>query len=352
MISFFEASLSSLSVHRVGNKCMDEFYFLSEAPIPVTPEQSGHLMSYFLSPFQKVNETFNFYHPSDLLEMNEVYNYAKDIFKSIGNMGELHSISKNLAVLLYEISSHPKIKSGELYIAQFENVQMEGELFSAIGIFKSETKETYLTVNPNREGFDLSFEPNAINMDRLDKGCLIFNSDTEKGFKVVCIDQSSAKDSRFWKDDYLQLKVVNNRYHQTESILQICKNFVINKLDEDFDISKADKIDLLNRSLKYFKEKESFDLEEFTNEVICSSDAIELFKSYKKTTESDFDLSIPDTFEISDQAVKKQAKSYKSTIKLDKNFQINISGNKDLIEKGFDDDKGMNFYKVYFSEEV
>lgn len=358
MISFFEAKLSRLSVHRVGNKIMDEFYFLSEEPIKVTQEQSGHLLNYFLSPFQKVNETFNFHHESGSLEMNEVYNYAKRIFSidllhtpiEIGDH-EFHGISKEITTLLYEISNHPKIKSGELYIVHLENVQIEGELLSAIGIFKSENKETYLKVNPNQEGFDLSFESDAINLQSLDKGCLIFNADKDKGYKVVCIDQSSARDAIYWKDEFLKLKIINNHYHQTESILQICKRFVNEKLDEEFDISKAGKIDLLNQSIKYFKEKESFDLEEFTNEVIVNAEAIELFKSFKKSTEIDFDLSIPDTFHISDQAVKKQSKAFKILLKLDRNFQINISGSKDLIEKGFDEEKSMNFYKVYFKDE-
>ena len=38
-------------------------------------------------------------------------------------------------------------------------------------------------------------------------------------------------------------------------------------------------------------------------------------------------------------------------LKLDKNFHIYIHGNKDLIEKGFDDNKSLNYYKVYFREE-
>lgn len=32
-------------------------------------------------------------------------------------------------------------------------------------------------------------------------------------------------------------------------------------------------------------------------------------------------------------------------------FHIYIHGNKNLIEKGFDEEKSMNFYKVYFKEE-
>ncbi|HEY1006829.1 MAG TPA: nucleoid-associated protein, partial [Sphingobacteriaceae bacterium] len=114
---------------------------------------------------------------------------------------------------------------------------------------------------------------------------------------------------------------------------------------------KADKIDLLNKSMDYFKKKESFNMEEFAGEVIGNPQAIESFRNFKQQYEQEFDSEIPDSFEISSPAVKKQAKVLKSVLKLDRNFHIYIHGDKQLIEKGFDEEKGMNFYKVYFKEE-
>ena len=103
--------------------------------------------------------------------------------------------------------------------------------------------------------------------------------------------------------------------------------------------------------MKYFKEKESFDLDEFSNEVIANEEGIASFKSYKKSYEEEFDAAIADSFDISSAAVKKQARVFKSVLKLDKNFHIYIHGDKELIEKGFDDAKSMNYYKVFFKEE-
>lgn len=37
-------------------------------------------------------------------------------------------------------------------------------------------------------------------------------------------------------------------------------------------------------------------------------------------------------------------------IKLDEIFEINIHGNNELIEHGYDDVKGMKFYKLYFEK--
>ena len=350
MISFFEASLAELSIHRIGNKSEDEFYVLSEQSLVIKDEMlTGLLMQYFLAPYEKVNEIYRFFHPNDDLNLNEVYHFAKEIFER----GEtFHENTQQLAKYLYDVSSHPKIKSGELYVAYFENVQIEGELHDAIGIFKSETKETYLKVYPEQAGFGLSYEQEAINISKLDKGCLIFNTDVAEGFKVAVIDQTNrSSEAVYWKDEFLKLKVRNDNYNQTNNVLGVYKNFVTQKLDEDFEVSKADKIDLLNKSMKYFKEKESFDLDEFSNEVIANAEGIESFKNFKKSYEEEFDTTIADSFDISSAAVKKQAKTYKSVLKLDKNFHIYIHGDKELIEKGFDEGKSMNYYKVFFREE-
>lgn len=349
-ISFSEAKLAEIAIHRVGNKLQDEFYVLSEKSMHLEDEMLNQLLiQYFLSPYEKVNEIYRLSHPNNDLSLNEVYHFAKEIFAD-GSI--FHENSKKLATYLYEISNHPKIKSGELYVVFFENVQIEGELHDTIGIFKSETKESYLKVYPEQGGFSLSYEREAININKLDKGCLIFNTEAEEGYKVAVIDQTNrSTDAVYWKDEFLKLKVRNDNYNQTQNVLGIYKNFVTQKLDEDFEISKTDKIDLLNRSMKYFKEKESFDLDEFSNEVIANEEGIASFKSYKKNYEEEFDAEIPDNFEIADAAVKKQSKAFKSILKLDKNFHIYIHGNKELIEKGFDDDKSMNFYKVYFRDE-
>jgi hypothetical protein len=350
MISFFEASLAELSIHRIGNKSQDEFYVLSDHSLVIKDNLlKTLLLQYFLSPYEKINEVYRFAHPNNDLNLNEVYHFAKAIFEK----GEtFHENTQQLAKYLYDVSSHPKIKSGELYIAYFENVQIEGELLDAIGIFKSETKDTYLKVYPEQQGFGLSYEEEAININKLDKGCLIFNIETEEGYKVAVVDQTNkSAEAVYWKVEFLKLKIRNDNYNQTSAVLGVYKSFVTNKLDEDFDISKAEKIDLLNKSMKYFKEKESFDLDEFSNEVIANAEGIESFKSFKKSYEEEFDSPIADNFDISGAAVKKQAKTYKSVLKLDKNFHIYIHGDKELIEKGFDEDKSMNYYKVFFKEE-
>ncbi|CAN5366268.1 nucleoid-associated protein [soil metagenome] len=352
MVSHFEASLDTISVHHVGNQARGEMYSLSAQPLELKDEIIPNLlMQYFLKPFEKANEVYHLTHSSGDLNLNELHHFATQIF---ADKEKFHEASEQIAKHLYKVSVHPNIKGGELYVVYFKKVQIEGNPLDAIGIFKSENKETYLKVYPDKGGFQVDYEENAININKLDKGALIFNIEKENGYKVVVIDKTNGGQDAavYWKDQFLQLKIRNDSFNQTSNTLGIYKNFVTQKLDDEFEMSKADKIDLLIRSMKYFKEKDTFDMDEFTGEVIGNPKAIDSFKTFKNQYEQEFDSPIADTFEISGNAVKKQARDYKSVLKLDHNFHIYIHGDQELIEKGFDDDKRMNYYKVYFKEEA
>lgn len=349
MVSYFEASFSQLSIHKVGNKLLDDPIVLSENSLQIDNEVlAGLLMKYLLSPFEKVNEVYRLFHSSGDLNLNEVFHFAEMIFDQPDTF---HQHTIQIAKHLHDISNHPNIKSGELYCVYFKGVQIEGELLDAVGIFKSESKEPFLKVQQEAAGFIINYEEQAINIKKLDKGCLIFNTEKEDGYKVVIVDQTNRSEAVYWIDDFLQLKIRNDNFTQTQNALNIYKNFVTKKMDEEFDISKTDKIDLLNKSIKYFKDKDSFDMDEFAHEVIENPEGIALFKSFKREYENEYDTPIADSFSISDAAVKRQARVFKSVLKLDRNFHIYIHGDKQLIEKGYDEEKNMNFYKVYFRDE-
>ena len=151
-----------------------------------------------------------------------------------------------------------------------------------MGIFKSENKEAYLKVYPEQGGFQLNYEQEAININKLDKGVVIVNTEEEEGFKVLVVDQTNQSEAVYWKDNFLKLKSRNDAYQQTGNLMKVYKNFVNEKLDEVFELETADKIDLLNRSMNYFKSKETFDSAEFEEEVIGNPQAGLFFNDYKK----------------------------------------------------------------------
>jgi len=118
------------------------------------------------------------------------------------------------------------------------------------------------------------------------------------------------------------------------------------------NVEKADQIDMLNRSLDYFKENDTFVENDFKDNVVQFPEVIDAFDEFKSAYEEKKQMNFSEeAFAIDNQALKKEQKGFKSVLKLDKNFHVYIHGDRHLIEKGFDEGKQMNFYKIYYNEE-
>ena len=339
-----ESEIKIISLHFIGNKSADEGLCLSETTLFLNDKIKKLLVNYFLSPFSS-EELFELYHDSGI-EFNVVYGAASRIFD---DPDTLHEQSVNLAKHLYDQSTHPKITGGEFYTVYFRDCIVDGDTVDAVGLFKSENKDTFLRVLHEGGNFNLESEQ-GINIKKLDKGCLIFNKERENGYVVAVVDNTNCGiEAQYWMDDFLHVRQRKDGYANTQNAMTLAKNFVTKALPEQFEVSKADQIDLLNRSLEFFKEKETFDMEEFANEVIEQPEVIESFRDFKRNYESENDIVIDDNFSISNYAFKKQQRSYKRVINLDKKIQIIINGNRSQVEQG-EDERG-KYYKVYYKEE-
>lgn len=341
-------NIQRISIHRIGNKFNNEILELSSQPFLPIKEIEKKLKEYFFNSF-KNGELYSFSHEIDRA-MNELNVISSNIFEN-DNIDSFHSNSINIAKFLFEKSNHPNIKNGELYVVLFDTCEVLGEYTQAIGLFKSETKDSFLKVCKDDLNCKFNVESEqGVNINKLDKGCLIFNTEKEDGYIIAVVDNTNkGEDAKYWIDDFLHVRPRKDEYYNTHNVLSLCKNFVTKELPQQFYIQKADQADLLNRSVQFFKEKDSFDMEEFTNEIFAQPEVINSFNKYKENYEQDRDLEIADSFTISESAVKKQARAFKSVIKLDKNFHIYVHGNRNLIEQG-EDEKG-KFYKVYYQEE-
>lgn len=338
------SSLKAVTLHVVGNKSVDDGFRLSETTLVLNDNIKGLLVNYFLASFSS-EEYFQLYHDSGI-EYNVVYGAASQIFDKPET---LYEQSVNLAKHLYDQSTHPKIKGGEFYTVYFKDCIVDGDTVDAVGLFKSENKDTFLKVLHEGGNFNLESEQ-GINIKKLDKGCLIFNKERENGYVVAVVDNTNKGiEARYWIDDFLHVRQRKDEFANTQNVMAMAKNFVTKELPKEFEVSKADQIDLLNKSLQFFKEKDTFDMEEFANEVIEQPEVIESFHNFKRNYESENDISIDDSFTISNYAFKKQQRSYKRVINLDKKIQIIINGNRDHVEQG-EDEKG-KFYKVYYNSE-
>lgn len=337
-------SIKHLTLHIVGNKSAEEGVILSKSNLSLKNEVKDVLASYFIQSFSS-EEYFQIYHDSGI-EYNVVYGAVSQIFDDPETLYE-HSV--NLAKHLYDQSTHPKIKGGEFYTVYFKDCIVDGDTVDAVGLFKSENKDTFLKVLREGGNFNLESEQ-GINIKKLDKGCLIFNKERENGYVVAVVDNTNKGiEAQYWIDDFLHVRQRKDEYANTQNVMAMAKNFVTKAMPEQFEVSKADQIDLLNRSLEFFKEKETFDMEEFATEVIEQPEVIESFHNFKREYESENDIVIDDNFAISNYAFKKQQRSYKRVIRLDRKIQIIIDGNRDNVEQG-EDERG-KYYKVYYNDE-
>ena len=336
--------LSKIIVHKVGNKINQESLILLQEELKLEDDMKELLQDFFLKNF-KSEEQFRFYSDSYLVN-NPVYSSVSEIFE---DKNKFVWESENLAKHLYEITENPRVQSGELFIVYFEGEEnADGNKIDSIGIFKTENKNPFLKIFPQNETFEIE-KDYGIGLSKLDKGALIYNTGKETGYAVSVIDNNKNGDIYYWFEDFLKVKQRDDEYFHTQETLAVYKDFITKQLPTEFEVSKADQADFLNKSINFFKEKEKFDFEEFTNEVLEDKNVIESFSNFKSDYENDMQVSISEDFAINEAAVKKQSRGFKSVIKLDKNFHIYVHGDRKMIETG-QDEKG-KYYRLYFEEE-
>ena len=339
---------SKITVHRVGNKINGESLTLSQEELQLEDDMKELLENYFLSAF-KSEEQFQFYSDSYLVN-NPVYSSVSEIFE---DKAKFQWESENIAKHLYNAAENPRVQAGELFVVYFdgepiESAEGESKQIDYIGIFKTEKRESFLKIFPQDESFDIE-KDQGISLSKIDKAALIYNNDKESGYILSVVDNNKNGDMYYWFEDFLKVKQRDDEYFHTQETLTVYKDFITQKLPEEFEVSKADQADFLNKSINFFKEKEEFKYDDFVKEVLEDENVIESFSNFKSDYEQDMQISIAEDFPINTQAVKKQQRHFKSIIKLDKNFHIYIHGDRKMIETG-QDEKG-KYYRLYFEEE-
>lgn len=327
--------------HKIGNKINQEGCSLSNEELKLNDNMFELLQNYFLGAF-KTEETFHFYSDS-YLSHNIPYTIAKLIFE---DPETLISNSRNLGSLLYDAAENPRVQGGELFVVYFPKT--DDNDFDKIGIFKTEKRESFLKIHSIPDSLDLE-EDKGISLTKIDKAALIFNTESENGYVLQVVDNNKNGDMYYWFEDFLKVKQRQDDYFQTQETMAVFKDFIKNQLPTEFEVSTVDQSEFLNKSLAFFKEKEQFNFDEFTVEVLEDEKLIESFENFKSDYEQEMQVSISEDFPISVPAVKRQQRKFKSVIQLDKNFHIYIHGDRKLIENG--EDKKGKFYKLYFEEQ-
>ncbi|OPA76168.1 hypothetical protein BVG16_18320 [Paenibacillus selenitireducens] len=353
MINLTNVEIQDIVIHRVGNKSKDEGVAVAKECFEIDNDELREaLLKYFLASF-KFDATYRFHHEADIA-LNEVYTYTNAIFK---DSTTFYDQSVHILRHLYEQSSHPQIKSGELYVVHFNHIIYDNFSVDAVGIFKSENKDEYLKIDEQEPTeFQLQYEQ-GVNIKKLDKGCIIFNFNANAGFHVSLVDLSNkgpSNEAVYWRDDFLQVKVLEDEHYMTDQYIRMCSDFYDNVVATTNDqFEKKEKLVFLNETIQHFAKNEQFVEETFFEEVIRDPEYTNMFKTYKETYEEMNELPPMTDFNISQNALKKVKRQFKNDIKLDTNIEIKVNNESfDYLEKGYDEERNMYYYKVYFNNEA
>ncbi len=349
MINLYSTQIESLSVHKIGNKNKGESIFLSETPYPVNDELTAILKEYFFKPFREKEENyFQFTNEVDV-EFNPLYKIVAEIFD---NPSSVHDKSKRIASLLYEQSNHPHIKSGEVYVTYLENLTIDNEKVAALGIFKSELKHDFLQFEEKEANVELLIQQ-GVNLNKLDKGCLIFNHKKEEGYKILSVD-SNRYDAKYWLENFLGVEAFADENFYTKKYMKFCQDFAKDVVLPAED--KKEEVMFMNRAVNHFAKNDEFEETAFLNDVIDNPDLIPEFKNYKVEKAPKYQIEDLTSFSIANNAVTAARKKMKNVINLDTNVQIkmdfiNPESAEKFVEKGWDEEKQMYYYLVYFNKE-
>lgn len=371
MLELFNTQIESLSIHQVGNMQKGENLFLSQQPYTLDDQITSVLKEYFLKPFREKEENFMRFVNETSLEFNEMFAIVTEIFE---NPSTIHTLSLRIAQLLYEQSNHPHIKSGELYVAYLTHVTLDNTKVEAIGIFKSEMKQNFLQFEQGQNQLDILLEE-GVNVNKLDKGCLIFNINEEEGYKILSVD-SNRYDTKYWTEQFLGIDALADDAFFTKKYLKMCQDFakeVVLPAE-----GKQEEILFMNRAVNHFAKNDEFEETHFLNEVLGDKvfkkeyaaheddedqspkqgymDLIPEFHNFKETKGKKYYIEDVSSFPIVNKAVSDMRKKIKNIIDLDTNIQIrmdfiNPESAEKFVEKGWDEERGMFYYLIYFNEE-
>ncbi len=349
MIDFTDAQIDQMVVHRVGNKHREESNVISTELAYIDDKLKELLLKYFGKSFTTQTETFHFVHDIEIT-YNVMNGVAAKIFDDPDSF-LLNSVS--ILNHLFEQSNHPHIKSGDVFICQFTDLMCEDEYVNALGIFKSESKDSFIKLKEVNGQIEVDREA-GISIKKLDKGVIIMNIEKNDGFRVLSVD-NNRYDTEYWKVQFLNIDLIHDDNFNTQSYLDLVKSFASEVVAENS--GKKSQVDFLNETVKYFEKNETIDTDEFTNALFANDETKEVFKQFKNDYEQANDFQFSENFEISDAVYKKQKRKFKNFIKLDTNIQIKLEFNNSestekFIEKGYDEEKEMHYYKVYFNREV
>lgn len=348
MISRKNASISKFIIHKVGNKFNDTKNAFSEKLVDFDEASYDLMLPFLLRPFASVVQSYRFNHHANI-NLNEINSYCTQIFK---DEEAFIDVSKHIVTHLYEQSNSANIKTGDVLVVMFEGIEFREMTTSAIGIFKIENKVNFFQTYLDNNSYDVLVQK-GISSKKIDKGCLILNQSDTEGNIILSVDNNSY-DALYWTNHFLNIKYADDANNHTQQYIELCKDFSTEILKTSYGSQEQNSF--LAKTIDFFKENEVVNIERFKEELFEDEKQIRAFENYKKEFEYEQNIVIRNQFDVAEAVVNKEKKKIKTDIKLDTHIQIKLDidapdASAEYLERGYDEDKKMHFYKVFFNVE-
>ncbi|WP_111309899.1 nucleoid-associated protein [Confluentibacter sediminis] len=349
MITRKNASISKFLIHKVGNKFNDTKNAFSEKIVDFDEASYNLMLPFLLRPFSSLVQSYRFNHHANI-NLNEINSYSKQIFN---DDDAFIDVSKHIVTHLYEQSTSANIKTGDVLVVMFEGIEFNEITTNALGIFKIETKVDFFQTYLENNSYDVLVQK-GISSKKVDKGCLILNQTDTEGPIVLSIDNNSY-DAQYWIHQFLNIKYADDANNHTQQYIALCKEFSTEILKTSYGAQEQNTF--LAKTIDFFKENDIVNIERFKDEIFEEDKHKSLFDDYKKTFEGEQNIVMRNQFDVAEAVVNKEKKKIKTDIKLDTNIQIKLDidapdASSEYLERGYDEEKKMYYYKVFFNVEA
>lgn len=296
--------------------------------------------SFFINPFGRQKAEYRFSHP-----VNISYNVVYETSIKILQNKDFVECSQDLFKHLCAVSTSPTIKDGDIFIAKIEDIKIENSYYQGVGIFKIETKSNFIETYVDKSG-NMAFDvKSGFASNKIDKACLIVF--TEKAPTCYLIDNS--KDTKFWKDSFLGLAPKANSFTQSKAAITLLQDFINSELPVKQDLPKENQVQLINKCSELIKSSSEISLDKVAKELFEDQEILDTFSEYIRVYEECEQINLQNPFVVDKRAVT-TSKTVRR-IKLDDTSEIYLLKSGTFIERGYDKEKGMRYYKLYFNEE-
>jgi len=233
------------------------------------------------------------------------------------------------------------------FTAAWDSFRIEDYEGPALGFYFGRDKGNFLGFS---SGEPVVFQ--GLPLKKPEYACLIL-PDPADGYQLYILEPAKAEGSRTaWSLHLFPFFQLTDDAFHAKQFFKMVKNFSEEVLVKEQHQPREKQISFLSESLDFAKENHGISIPDFNNEVLREASVIDAFENYQEKYSGEKHWNPPDQFAMTEKMQDQAKKFVRSVIKLDKNFHLYVHGRRDRIEQGFDQEKKMKYYKLWYESEA